>query len=80
MKLKTRLNVAKLNIDAVIPHNDEVWTIINTYFSADKWGIQFIYPTMADIPNRIWWGIQFVKNELIKIENEEHEKSLKKKL
>jgi hypothetical protein len=24
MKLKTRLNVAKLNIDAVIPHNDEV--------------------------------------------------------
>jgi hypothetical protein len=30
---------------------------------------------MEDIPNRVWHGIQIIKNELARIENEEANKS-----
>jgi hypothetical protein len=64
--LATRLRTSKLDIDIAIPEHDEVWTWINTYFAAERWGIGFLYTNIEQMPNSTWWGInevnKFMKN------------------
>ena len=75
--LATRLRVSNLDIDIAIPANDEAWMWLNTYFAAERWGITFLYPSIEQMPNSVWWAINEVNSFVRHWENEQHKKESK---
>lgn len=66
--LETKLNIAQLNIIDIIPDNDISWQYINLYYDVQQFGIQFIYSSIHDIPNDVYWALRFIKQKLNEIE------------
>jgi len=66
--LETKLNVSKLNITDIINDSDEVWDYISLYYDVEQFGISFIYGSMENIPNRVYWAIKRIKQELNQLE------------
>lgn len=65
----TRLRASRVPIHLCI--GEDARLLHSIYVDAKRWGISWLYPTSADIPNIVKWGLDIISSEYDSLEADE---------